>query len=208
MDRVVDLGRERYISLTTFRRDESPIATAVWVVADSGRLYVWTGAQTRKAKRIRHNPAVTVAPCTARGMPTRPAVQAQAQIVPLASRPQNLAAAPGEVRHPVARDPVVRADQPPAAARPAVIRTGLPRADTGRRLRSHAAVAKACFGGPATWRAALEAQGVSGIGDLMDWEELGRLWEDRNVIAHRGSVVDARHGALRMVTEWPLSRHD
>ncbi len=54
----------------------------------------------------------------------------------------------------------------------------------------------ACFGASATWRAALEAQGVSGIGDLVDWAELGRLWQDRNVIAHRGSVVDARHGAL------------
>jgi hypothetical protein len=49
---------------------------------------------------------------------------------------------------------------------------------------------KACFGAPAKWRAALEVQGVNGIGDLVDWAELGRLWEDRNVIAHRGSVVD------------------
>jgi uncharacterized protein len=88
MEHVADLGRERYISITTFRRDESPVATPVWVVADSGRLYVWTGAQTGKAKRIRHNPAVTVAPCTARGTPTGPAVPARAQIVPSASRPQ------------------------------------------------------------------------------------------------------------------------
>jgi len=55
---------------------------------------------------------------------------------------------------------------------------------------------QACFGAPAKWRAALEAQGVRGIGDLVDWAALGRLWEDRNVIAHRGSVVDARHSAL------------
>jgi uncharacterized protein len=88
MERVGDLGRERYISVTTFRRDESPVATPVWVVADSAHLYVWTGAQTGKAKRIRHNPAVTVAPCTARGTPTGPAVPARAQIVPSASRPQ------------------------------------------------------------------------------------------------------------------------
>ena len=54
----------------------------------------------------------------------------------------------------------------------------------------------ACFGPPAKWRAALEAQGVSGTGDLVDWAALGRLWQDRNVIAHRGSVVDARHSAL------------
>jgi PPOX class probable F420-dependent enzyme len=85
---VADLGRERYISITTFRRDGSPVATPVWVVADGGRLFVWTGAQTGKAKRIRRNPAVTVAPCTARGTPTGPAVPAEAQVVPLASRPQ------------------------------------------------------------------------------------------------------------------------
>lgn len=83
-----DLGRERYISITTFRRDHSPVATPVWVVADSGHLYVWTGAQTGKAKRIRRNPAVTVAPCTARGTPTGPAVPARAQIMSAASRPQ------------------------------------------------------------------------------------------------------------------------
>jgi len=83
-----DLGRERYISITTFRRDESPVATPVWIVAGSGHLYVWTGARTGKAKRIRRNPAVTVAPCTARGTPTGPAVPAKAQIVPAASLPQ------------------------------------------------------------------------------------------------------------------------
>jgi uncharacterized protein len=58
------------------------------VVADSGRLYVWTGAQTGKAKRIRHNPAVTVAPCTARGTPTGPTLPARARIVSAASLPQ------------------------------------------------------------------------------------------------------------------------
>jgi len=88
MECVADFGRERYISITTFRRDESPVATPVWVVADSGRLYVWTGARTGKAKRISHNPAVMVAPCTARGTPTGPAVPAQAQIVPSTDRPQ------------------------------------------------------------------------------------------------------------------------
>ena len=88
MERMAGLGRERYISITTFRRDESPVATPVWVVADSGRLYVWTGAQTGKAKRIRRNPAVMIAPCTARGTATGPAVPAQAQIVPFATRPQ------------------------------------------------------------------------------------------------------------------------
>jgi PPOX class probable F420-dependent enzyme len=63
-------------------------ATPVWVVGDSGRLYVWTGAQTGKADRIRHDPAVTVAPCTARGTPTGSAVPAQAKVVLSASQPR------------------------------------------------------------------------------------------------------------------------
>lgn len=85
---MVDLGRERYISITTFRRDKSPVATPVWVVGDGGHLYVWTGAQTGKAKRIRHDPAVTLAPCTARGRPTGPAVPARARIVPASGLPR------------------------------------------------------------------------------------------------------------------------
>lgn len=54
----------------------------------------------------------------------------------------------------------------------------------------------ACFGPPTKWREALEALGVNVIGDLVDWAALGRLWEDRNVIIHRGSVVDARHSTV------------
>lgn len=53
----------------------------------------------------------------------------------------------------------------------------------------------ACFGAPTKWREALETQGLSGTGDLVDRAALGRLWEERNVIAHPGSVVDARHSA-------------
>jgi PPOX class probable F420-dependent enzyme len=84
---VAELGRARYISLTTFRRDGSPVATPVWLVADAGRLYVWTGAQTGKVKRIRRNPDATVAPCTVRGAVTGPAVAARAQIMQQAGRP-------------------------------------------------------------------------------------------------------------------------
>jgi uncharacterized protein len=86
MEPVADLGRQRYVSITTFRRDGSPVATPVWVVTREGLLYVWTGAQTGKAKRIRNRPDVTLAPCTARGAVTGPAVAARAQIVPAADR--------------------------------------------------------------------------------------------------------------------------
>lgn len=56
------LAGEKYISLTTFKRDGTPVATPVWVVSDDGRrLLVWTGASTWKVKRIRRDPRVVVA---------------------------------------------------------------------------------------------------------------------------------------------------
>jgi uncharacterized protein len=85
---MADLGRERYVSITTYRRDGSPVATPVWVTASGGRLYVWTGGQTGKARRIRRNPQVTIAPCTARGKPTGPTVRAKAQVMALTDRPE------------------------------------------------------------------------------------------------------------------------
>jgi uncharacterized protein len=39
------LADEKYISLTTFKRDGTAVATPVWVVSDDGRrLLVWAGA--------------------------------------------------------------------------------------------------------------------------------------------------------------------
>jgi PPOX class probable F420-dependent enzyme len=65
---VAMLANERYISLTTYKRDGTPVATPVWVVSDDGkRLLVWTGADTWKAKRLRRDPRVLVAASDARG---------------------------------------------------------------------------------------------------------------------------------------------
>jgi len=58
------------------------VATPVWVVSDDGRrLLVWTGAGTWKAKRIRRNPRVLVAPCTATGELRGAQVEATARFV-------------------------------------------------------------------------------------------------------------------------------
>lgn len=61
------LSRRRYVSLTTFRRDGTPVATPVWLVAWEDDIAVWTNAGSGKVKRLRRNPSVTVAPCTIRG---------------------------------------------------------------------------------------------------------------------------------------------
>ncbi len=83
-----DLGSKRYVSITSFRRDGTAVATPVWVVPHDGRLYVWTGAQTGKVRRIRRNPDVTLAACTARGTVTGPPHRARAAIVPASERPE------------------------------------------------------------------------------------------------------------------------
>lgn len=54
--------------LTTFRRDGTPVATPVWVVAlDGGDVGFWTSSGSGKAKRLAHTARVTVQPSDARG---------------------------------------------------------------------------------------------------------------------------------------------
>lgn len=67
---MIDLGeldRHRYLSLATFRRDGREVATPVWFAAVEGRLYVFTGGESGKVKRLRHSPRARVAPSDARG---------------------------------------------------------------------------------------------------------------------------------------------
>jgi hypothetical protein len=74
------LGAEKYILLTTFRRDGRAVPTPLWAVRDGDRLACWTPAGTGKVKRIRNSGRVTVAPCDMRGKPLGEAVEAQARI--------------------------------------------------------------------------------------------------------------------------------
>jgi PPOX class probable F420-dependent enzyme len=64
----VALGDEKYILLTTFRRDGTPVATPVWAVElDDEKIGFWTSSGSGKAKRLAHTTRVTVQPCDARG---------------------------------------------------------------------------------------------------------------------------------------------
>ncbi|GAA2256737.1 PPOX class F420-dependent oxidoreductase [Streptomyces amakusaensis] len=57
----------RYISLTTFRKDGTGVATPVWFVQEGGKLHVWTNRDSWKVKRLRNDPRVTVTVCDVRG---------------------------------------------------------------------------------------------------------------------------------------------
>ncbi|MDQ2782775.1 PPOX class F420-dependent oxidoreductase [Lapillicoccus sp.] len=61
------LADEQFITLTTFKRDGTPVATTVWLVADGDHLLVTTLDTTGKAKRIRHTTRVVMVPSSRTG---------------------------------------------------------------------------------------------------------------------------------------------
>ncbi|MEU9981024.1 PPOX class F420-dependent oxidoreductase [Streptomyces sp. NPDC050856] len=61
------LRHGRYISLTTFRKDGTGVATPVWYAVEGDEMFVWTRADSWKVKRLRRDSRVLVAPCDARG---------------------------------------------------------------------------------------------------------------------------------------------
>ena len=69
------------VLLTTFRRDGTPVKTLVNIAVDGDRAFVRSWDSAGKVKRIRNNPEVTIAPCTARGRPTGPPITARARIL-------------------------------------------------------------------------------------------------------------------------------
>ena len=88
---VEALRRERYISLTTFRRSGEGVATPIWFAADGDGLVAFTGAQTGKVKRIRAGARVTVAACRFNGKVTGPTFEAEARILPDSERDRVMA---------------------------------------------------------------------------------------------------------------------
>lgn len=73
---------QKYISLTTFRKNGVGVSTPVWFGEEDGKLYVMTRGDMGKSKRIRNNPQVRVAPCTIRGKVTGPQFPATVRILP------------------------------------------------------------------------------------------------------------------------------
>jgi len=70
-----------YASLTTLRRDGTPVVTPVWFALEGGRVYVVTTAESGKVKRIRNNAQVLLAPCTAGGTVLAPGVAGVVRIL-------------------------------------------------------------------------------------------------------------------------------
>jgi uncharacterized protein len=74
---VAEIGRSKYVSLTTYRKDGTGVATPVWHVVNGGELVVISDAEAWKVKRIRNNSQVVVTVCGARGKIAPGAASAQ-----------------------------------------------------------------------------------------------------------------------------------
>ncbi len=73
--------RERYLSLVTFRRNGSEVATPVWFAEMGGLFYVFSEGDAYKVKRLRRNPAVRGAPCRVFGTVTGKWIPGKGRIV-------------------------------------------------------------------------------------------------------------------------------
>ncbi len=58
---------QKYLNLETFRKTGVGVKTPVWFVQDSEVLFILTGVNSGKVKRIRNNSLVKIAPCKMNG---------------------------------------------------------------------------------------------------------------------------------------------
>ena len=81
MTTLSSLRDTKTILLTTYRRDGTPIDTAVSIAFDGDRAFFRSYDKAWKTKRLARNPNVKAAPATVRGAPTGPAVEARATLL-------------------------------------------------------------------------------------------------------------------------------
>lgn len=84
--RFAALQGHKYLTLESFRKNSQGVRTPVWFAGDPAgtdpqKLYVYSEADSGKAKRIRNNPRVRIAPCDIRGKVLGDWIEARAEIV-------------------------------------------------------------------------------------------------------------------------------
>jgi PPOX class probable F420-dependent enzyme len=79
------LSAGKYMLVTSYRKNGTPVATPVWGVRDGDTLGVQTQADSWKVRRIRARGDILVGPCDLRGNPTGDPVPATAEITDAAT---------------------------------------------------------------------------------------------------------------------------
>jgi uncharacterized protein len=67
--------------LVTYRRDGTAVPTPAWAAERHGRLFVRSERSSGKVKRLRRDPRMLIAPCTAQGKPLGAPLEAFARVV-------------------------------------------------------------------------------------------------------------------------------
>jgi uncharacterized protein len=82
-DALAELGGEKFVSLTTFKRDGQPVATPMWIARDGDHLLAWTPADAWKVKRVGRDPRVQLAASSRTGKvsPGRPVFDGTARVL-------------------------------------------------------------------------------------------------------------------------------
>jgi PPOX class probable F420-dependent enzyme len=75
------LHGHQYALLVTYRRDGTPVPTAVWFGEDGGGVVLRTETASGKVRRLRRDPRVLLAPCSVRAKPLGPAAEGRARIL-------------------------------------------------------------------------------------------------------------------------------
>jgi uncharacterized protein len=80
------LQGQKYINLETFRKNGQGVRTPVWFAGEPEqgppeKLYAYSTDNSGKAKRVRNNPRVRVAPCDVRGNLLGDGIEARAEMV-------------------------------------------------------------------------------------------------------------------------------
>ena len=58
---------QKYLSLETYKRDNTPVQTPVWFVIENDQIYITTKETTGKVKRLRNNQNARIAICSMKG---------------------------------------------------------------------------------------------------------------------------------------------
>jgi uncharacterized protein len=75
------LATQRTVVVSTYKRDGTAIPTAVSVIVSGNHAYFRTWSTSGKAKRLRRDTRVLIAPSTIRGKPTGSAIVATARLL-------------------------------------------------------------------------------------------------------------------------------
>jgi PPOX class probable F420-dependent enzyme len=79
--KIASFAGENYLNLRTYRKSGETVPTPVWFVQEGETLYVRTGAESGKVRRLTRSPHVDVAPCDYSGKLHTDWLPAEAHVV-------------------------------------------------------------------------------------------------------------------------------